>query len=365
MATDFFERQRRARSQTLKLRILFALAMAMASLLVAAGVVLMASSLSPRMLLTLDFEFVLRRAFLPGGLGWWIAGAVMAFSLAASARTAWKLRDGGGELARSLRGVPVPADSPDPRHRTLLNIVAEMSLASRVPQPAVWVLEDEPGINAFAAGKRLEGAVIGVTAGALDRLDRDELQAIIAHEFSHVLNGDMALNTRLIAWLSGLFAIERFARRLRERGRKSGKKRGGGMWWLRVGVLLFHACGYVGLMIGRLLQAAISRRRETLADASAVQFTRNPAGLRRALLKIAALEGTGVIRAPAATGMAHLFFADSDTSPGHWLDTHPRMIDRVRALDTRLTEAQYRAAVRIERKRQLTRRDPDSGRQPI
>jgi Zn-dependent protease with chaperone function len=167
--------------------------------------------------------------------------------------------------------------SNHPAERQLLNIVSEMSLASQVPEPEVWLLDREDSINAFAAGKTIDGAVIGVTAGALQELDRDEMQAVVAHEFSHILNGDMALNTRLIAWLSGLFAIERIARALKRDERKKSSSSVFIFWWWHLGFWFFHACGYIGLFIGRMLQAAICRRRERLADASAVQFTRNPA----------------------------------------------------------------------------------------
>ncbi len=226
-ATDFFERQRRARRQAIWLRVVFAFALMLASVVVAVGVVL----------------------------------------LVCSAWTAWRLRDGGAALARSLSAVPVPDNTTDPRYRMLLNVIGEMAIASGVPQPAAWVLERESGINAFAAGKTVERSVIGVTAGALDALDRDELQAVIAHEFSHIHNGDMALNTRLIAWLSGLFAIERLARALKADERNPESARRMLLWWVALAFWLSHACGYLGLFIGRVLQAAITRRREEQADA--------------------------------------------------------------------------------------------------
>jgi Zn-dependent protease with chaperone function len=364
VATDFFERQRRARQHSLWLRIGFALALALASVLNAAGLVLLVACLSLGAILEDGGQGALAAAFIHTWIGWYVAAGMLAFSLAVSALKAWRLRDGGSALARMLHARPVSRESGDPRHRQFLNIVAEMSLASQVPEPEAWVLEGEPAINAFAAGRTLEGAVIGVTSGALEQLDRGELQAIVAHEFSHVLNGDMALNTRLVAWLAGLFAIADLAEMLkgdRQAAPSSGRVL---FWWARLGVHLFHAAGCIGLFIGRALQAAISRRREELADASAVQFTRNAGALKSALLKIEAATGAGIrMRTPA--GMAHLLFASGDARAGGWLErlresfleTHPRMLDRVQALDRGLSEAQYRAAVRIVRKRQLAERE--------
>jgi len=364
MATDFFERQRLARVQTLWLRVLFALALVLASVLVAAGFTLLLGSIGLASLID-GRHGVLAAAFVHGNAGWRIAAVVLLFSLTVSAVTAWRLREGGSALARSLRGRMLHPETGHPAERQLLNIVSEMSLASQVPEPEVWLLDREDSINAFAAGKTIEGAVIGVTAGALNELDRDEMQAVVAHEFSHILNGDMALNTRLIAWLSGLFAIERFARALKRDERKEPSSRAFLFWWWHLGFWFFHACGYIGLFIGRMLQAAICRRRERLADASAVQFTRNPDALKSALVKIEAAAGAGRIGARAAAGMAHMFFAPGDTGVGGWLAslqgamlaTHPPMAERVRALDKSLSEAQYRAAVRNARKELLQARD--------
>ena len=361
MATDFFERQRRARLQTLWLRVVFAFAMVAASLIAAVGFVLLLGCVGLGRAVGSNGGAVLPAAFVHGTGGWLIAAVLLGFSLCVSAWTAWKLRGGGPALARQLRGTLVPEGTTDPRYRTFSNVVAEMSLAAGVRAPQAWVLEDEDSINAFAAGRKIDVAVVGVTGGALDQLDRDELQAVVAHEFSHILNGDMALNTRMIAWISGLFAIEGLARALR--GGK-GKSESAGpvlFWWMHAGFWLFHACGYIGLFIGRLLQSAISRRREALADASAVQFTRNPAALRSALLKIEADSGLRRIESRTAAGMAHMFFSSTASGLGNWIErlqsgllrTHPPTLDRVRQLDRKLTETQFRAAVRIVRKERL------------
>jgi Zn-dependent protease with chaperone function len=361
MATDFFERQRRARSQSLWLRVVFAFAMVAASALAAAGFVLLLGSTGMGGLVGPRGGAVLSAAFVHGTGGWIITAVLLAFSLGVSGWTAWKLRDGGPGLARRLRGTPVDPGTTDPRYRPLVNVIAEMALAAGMPAPQAWVLEHEGSINAFAAGRKIESAVVGVTGGALDQLDRDELQAVIAHEFSHIRNGDMALNTRMIAWVSGLFAIEGLARALRGDPEKSKSASRVFFWWMHLGFWVFHACGYIGLFIGRLLQAAISRRREALADASAVQFTRNPNALRSALLKIEADSGLRRLDSRAAAGMAHMFFSSTESGLGNWIErlqsgllrTHPPTLERVRQLDRNLTETQFRAAVRIVRKERL------------
>lgn len=365
MATDFFQRQQRARAQTAWLRVLFVLALGLAAVLDAVGIVLFANIATMGAAYSDGSHGAIANAFLRTPDGWVIALAVLGLMCAVSAFTAWQHRGGGGVLARALRGTLVTGDTQDPRQRQLLNVVAEMAIAARVPQPEVWVLERDEAINAFAAGRTLEGAVIGITGGALRELDRDELQAVVAHEFSHILNGDMALNTRLVAWLAGLFAIEEFAASLqRDRGTDSrGRRR---FFWFDIGIWFFRAAGATGLFIGRALQAAICRRREVLADASAVQFTRNPVALKSALLKIEAVAGTGVARpgGGAAAGMAHMMFAPGALAwrgllhfvQGIAFSTHPPTMERVRALDRRLTEAQYRAAVREHRRDYLEAR---------
>jgi hypothetical protein len=204
--------------------------------------------------------------------------------------------------------------------------VEEMAIASGVPMPEIYLLEHEAGINAFAAGHTPANAAIAVTQGALDTLNRDELQGVIAHEFSHVLNGDMRLNVQLMGWLFGLFVVALIGRtllRYAPRGRRDGG-------WLFVAALGVLVLGYVGLFFGRLLQAAVSRQRERLADASGVQFTRNPEGLKGALVKIAGVsQGSRIVEADAEQA-AHMLFA-----PGlsRFFATHPPLTERIRALD--------------------------------
>ncbi len=242
------------------------------------------------------------------------------------------LGGGGGVVARSLGGVRISADTTDPLQRRLLNVVEEMAIASGVPMPEVYLLEQESGINAFAAGHNTSNAAIGVTRGTLTTLNRAELQGVIAHEFSHILNGDMRLNVRLMGLLFGLLVIALIGRTvLRGATRVRGDRKGGVMIVLLIAVAVL-IIGYVGLFFGRLIQAAVSRSREALADASAVQFTRDPNGLRGALVKIGASAAGSRVGNPEVEEVAHMLFA-----PGmsRFFATHPPLLERLKAIDPR------------------------------
>ena len=251
------------------------------------------------------------------------------------------LAAGGSKIAEQLGGTRVGADTADPLKQRLRNVVEEMAIASGVPVPQVYVLEREAGINAFAAGYSPANAAVAVTRGALVNLNRDELQGVIAHEFSHVLNGDMRLSTRLIGLLFGLTVIAMIARtilRITPRGGGSGRKGGGALAIIIVAALVVLALGWIGLFFGRLIQAAVSRNRESLADASAVQFTRDPQGLRNALVKIGAL-GAGSRFADAdAEEVAHMLFA-----PGirRVFATHPPLEERIREIDPSFQPSEF------------------------
>jgi Zn-dependent protease with chaperone function len=250
---------------------------------------------------------------------------------AASAWRALDLRDGGGAVATALGGARVDRDTRDPRLRRLHNIVEEMSIASGVTMPEVYVLEREGGINAFAAGQNPANAAVAVTRGAVERLNREQLQGVIAHEFSHILNGDMRLNVRMIGWLFGLTFIALAGRAILRLGSDGGRRgRGRGAGWLYVVALAMVVIGWLGALAGRILQAAVCRRREHLADASAVQFTRNPEGLKGALLKIAGLDRHGRLAAARAPEVAHMLFV---SGIDRVFATHPPLAERVRALD--------------------------------
>ena len=251
----------------------------------------------------------------------------------------WQLTDGGGRhIARLLGGHRISLPCGDPNHTKLLNIVDELSIATGIKAPAVFVLSDEPGINAFAAGLNVKDAVIGVTQGAIDRLQRHQLQGVIAHEFSHIINGDMRLNIQILGVLSGVQAISlaaRFLLRLalpKEAKDMSGRHPLGIVLALVFGGALWPI-GQIGSLFAMLIHFAVNRQREFLADASAVQYTRDPIGLCEALTVLLDDEqGSGLVT-PRAQLASHLFFA---TSGGGWnrlWQTHPQLEERIRRLD--------------------------------
>lgn len=319
---DFFSRQAKARSQTRWIVIAFIVAV----LLVVIGLDVVLFSLfglvdeqgrSPSPL-----QFAARNP----GVALFCTLVILGVIGLASLFKAAQLREGGGVVARTLGGTRVSRDTGDIKLKRLHNVVEEMSIASGVPMPEIYVLEHESSINAFAAGHTPANAAIAVTQGALDNLNRDELQGVIAHEFSHVLNGDMRLNVQLMGWLFGLFVIALVGRTLL-RYAPRGRRAAGGLMAAALG---FVVLGYLGLFFGRILQAAVSRQRERLADASGVQFTRNPQGLKGALIKIAGVQTGSRITGADAEQAAHMLFA-----PGlkRFFQTHPPLAERIRDLD--------------------------------
>ncbi len=259
--------------------------------------------------------------------------AVLVF-LASSFKTL-QLSGGGAVVARELGGRELDRNTTDFHERRLLNLVEEMAIAAGVPVPAVYVMDAEESINAFAAGKTPSDAVIGVTRGAMTLLNRDELQGVIAHEFSHILNGDMRLNLRLMGLLFGILflaLIGEFMLRNAFRGVGSSNRKEGAS--LALVVLLagigLMIIGYVGAFFANLIKASVSRQREFLADASAVQFTRNPDGIAGALKKIAGLSAGSRLAHPMARDASHLFFGNAlGTS---LFATHPPLAERIRRL---------------------------------
>jgi Zn-dependent protease with chaperone function len=248
-----------------------------------------------------------------------------------------QLKGGGKAIAEMLGGKLISPNTTKPRERRLLNLVEEMALASGIPVPSVYLLEDEISINAFAAGLTPQEAVIGVTDGALKKLNREELQGVIAHEFSHIFNGDMRLNLRLVSVLSGIMAIYNLGAILVRSFRLSGgsrNNRGGGQIIL-LGLLMM-AIGSIGAIAARILKAAISRQREFLADATAVQYTRNPEGIGKALLKLRD-QSAYLMRSSHAEEVSHMFFG-SAIHFGRILATHPPLPERVKRIHPRLLE---------------------------
>jgi Zn-dependent protease with chaperone function len=239
-----------------------------------------------------------------------------------------QLAGGGSVVAESMGGRLVNSNTTDADERKLLNVVEEMSIASGVPMPKVYVLDDEEGINAFAAGHTTGDAVVAVTRNCMTKLSRDELQGVIGHEFSHILNGDMRLNIQLMGVLFGILCLATVGRILLYM--RSGNSRDKNPLPL-IGIALL-IIGSVGVFFGRLIQAAVSRQREFLADASSVQFTRNPTGLSGALQKLGSYGSK--MESPHAPDASHSFFGNglSDAFLGA-LATHPPLEDRIRAID--------------------------------
>ena len=255
------------------------------------------------------------------------------------------LSGGGKAVAESMGAVPVPPDTRDPQLRRLRNVIEEVAIAAGVPVPDIYLMADEPGINAFAAGYSASDAAMCVTRGCLDKLSRDELQGVIAHEFSHVLNGDMRLNIRLMGLLFGILVLAIVGRRVIWFG-GSGNRRGGGQVWL-IGLALI-VVGYIGYFFGRLIQAAVARSRESLADASAVQFTRQTDGIAGALKKIAILAEGSTLQVANKQEVAHMLFGEAGTFNALFA-THPPLLQRIRALEPGFREEELaRLAVSLQ-----------------
>jgi Zn-dependent protease with chaperone function len=256
------------------------------------------------------------------------------------------LSSGGKAVAESVGAVPVPPDTRDPQLRRLRNVIEEVAIAAGVPVPDIYLMADEAGINAFAAGYSASDAAVCVTWGCLDRLSRDELQGVIAHEFSHVLNGDMRLNIRLMGLLFGILVLAIVGRRVIWFG-GSGNRRGGGQVWL-IGLALM-VVGYIGYFFGRLIQAAVARSRESLADASAVQFTRQTDGIAGALKKIAIFAEGSTLQVANKQEVAHMLFGEAGTFNALFA-THPPLLQRIRALEPGFREEELaRLAASLQR----------------
>ncbi len=320
---DFFSAQDRARRKTTRLLFLFMAAVIALVVLTNLAVAVAFGALSPEGRVNRQL-FLIVTAVVCGG----IALACLYKHL--------QLASGGKAVAEMLGGRLLDPASLDPAERRLLNGVEEMALAAGVPVPPVYVLPEE-GINAFASGHASSDAVIGITEGSMLLLTRDELQGVVAHEFSHVLNGDMRLNLRLIAILHGILFVALTGRVLLESmGRSSRRTRSrddSGLLFPVLGLALL-LIGWAGVFFGRLIKAGVSREREYLADASAVQFTRNPIGLAGALCKIGALSRHGLIASPRAETASHMFFAQAVRSRFLALfSTHPPLDQRIRVLD--------------------------------
>jgi Zn-dependent protease with chaperone function len=249
-----------------------------------------------------------------------------------------QLRGGGRVVAEELGGRRITPDTSVPIEQRVVNVVEEMAIASGTPTPPVYLLDNEPGINAFASGFTPRDAVIGVTRGAAERLSRDELQGVIAHEFSHILNGDMRLNIRLIGLLHGILIIGMLGyyvlRATAAPGYRRRRSREGNPLPLLVLAAGLMAIGFFGTFFGNLIKAAVSRQREFLADAAAVQFTRHPEGLAGALKKIGGLVFGSKVGSPNAPEASHMFFGRATSGFTALFSTHPPLAERIRRIDS-------------------------------
>ncbi|HTQ99061.1 MAG TPA: M48 family metallopeptidase [Candidatus Acidoferrum sp.] len=326
---NFFEQQDRARASTFRLVALFVFAIATLVLVTSYLAVMVVNIAQQQNAARHYVAAPLHVTQLMPEVALVIISVVL---LGALYRTA-QLRSGGKAVAEQMGGRLLHGNDASAEERKILNVVEEMAIASGVPVPPVYVIEDD-AINAFAAGYHPQDAVIGITRGAVHLLSRDELQGVIAHEFSHIFNGDMRLNLRLIGWLHGLLLITLIGRILLQAPRPINRDRdqtGNIMFMLG---LLFIVLGYAGVLFGNLIKSAVSRQREFLADASSVQFTRNPDGIGNALKKIGGYSLGSRLMQSNATEIGHLLFGEGVYERSSWLfATHPPLEERIRRID--------------------------------
>jgi len=345
---NFYREQDQARKQTLYLVSLFCVAVFSLILLTNLCVAVFVWYSDPSSLLS-DHPTIERASgsakllAMLAALGWAKALSISTLVSGVIGIAMWfkwsSLKQGGGSIAESLGGKQVMTNTDDLNQRKLLNVVAEMALASGVPVPPVYVMTSEQGINAFAAGLTLKDAVISVSDGAIRSLNREQLQGVVAHEFSHILNGDMRLNIRIVAVLHGILMIGETGRTALHWGLRSGhrssfsrsnRKGNGLMAGLAAFGIALMAIGWLGQFFGAVIKSAVSRQREYLADASAVQFTRNPEGIGGALRVIGGHTKQSLIGHKTAHELGHLFF--SQAYRGRWFATHPPLDERIKRI---------------------------------
>lgn len=327
---DFFDHQERAKANSRRFTILYIIAVVLicAAVALVAGLVAgFVSDVPPASKLDLVIVVSL------------ITAAVTALTIVSgSVYRISELRGGGSSVAMSLGGRLIDPSSRDPKERQLLNVIEEMAIASGVPVPPVFLMPNEHGINAFAAGYAPGDAVIGVTQGCINALTRDELQGVMAHEFSHILNGDMRLNIRMIGLLNGILIITIVGHLLLQAAPRSARGKNG-LWILVLMLVIAFAMliiGSIGALSARIIQAKISRQREFLADASAVQFTRNPNGIANALRRIGGHARRASIKHPRTQEAGHMFFGEAlrvTSMLRSTLASHPPLKERIIRID--------------------------------
>ncbi len=311
---SFFEQQDKAQSRTWVLGIFFA--MGMLTLFAVAW-------LSTAILLQGDSKVMMDPAVIGGTL--LVIGGITVLP------AMWKyvtLGGHGSKVAEALGGVRIYPSTRDPNERKVMNVVEEMAIASGMPVPPVYLIRD-PSINAFAAGTSIRDAALGITTGAIEQLSRDELEGVMAHEFSHVFHGDMRINLRAVAAIFGMVALGYVGYFLLRSAPRGGGRKNNGAAGIAMFGLALAAIGAIGTFFGRLMQAAISRQREFLADATAVQYTRNPAGIAGALRKISRLHEP-TLAIPQASQFNHFFFTEGVRT---WLASHPPLSERIKRIE--------------------------------
>jgi Zn-dependent protease with chaperone function len=334
---NFFAEQDRARRNTLMLILLMSAAvlslMVMVALAVGLTLQFFQGSSTNHLSVTVQTSLpAMWQRVVNSDLIYYTSAGVLTVVLGGSLYKLLQLGGNGRKVAEMMGGRLLPPNTGNPQERKILNIVEEMAIASGNPVPQVYVLE-EPAINAFAAGTDRRNAVIGITRGALELLNREELQGVVAHEFSHIHNGDMNLNLRLVAILHGILVIGLIGSFLmRSTSRRNNKNQGA---QLSLGLVLL-ILGYCGVFFGNLIKAAVSRQREFLADASAVQFTRNPDGIANALKKIGGHSSHALLKNPRAAEYSHMYFGQGVRSfLGGMMATHPSLPERIRKIQPR------------------------------
>ncbi|MCH2153404.1 MAG: M48 family metallopeptidase [Phycisphaerales bacterium] len=330
MATNFFQRQHHARKRTGLLVLCFCASLVLMTALLYAVVMFLVNMVESKAgSEVVQVQYWNLKAF--GG----VAGLVILVVGCSSLFKIIQLRSGGRVVAEMLGAKPLNPETRNHKERVAHNVVEEMAIASGTPVPPVYILEDG-SINAFAAGWSVNDAVVSLNRGTIEQLSRDELQGVVAHEFSHIFNGDMRINIRLIGVIHGLLVLgttgwilmRYVGPALMGSGRRSSKDNGAA---IGIGIMLFGLvlmiCGFIGMFFGRLIQAAISRQREFLADASAVQYTRNPDGIGGALRKIQSIGRMSEAHvAEKASDISHMFFAKAMNS---MFATHPPIAERI------------------------------------
>jgi Zn-dependent protease with chaperone function len=339
---DFFEAQERSRRSTRWLVLWYLVSVLAVVASYCAAAALITAFLAA---FTGSGAFFATLAGLPAKFYLVVAGAVSLYILAVSAWRIWQLSDGGPTIAYLLGARYVEPGKCTPSERRLLNVVEEMAIASGITVPPVYVLQGDEAINALVAGYSPNEAVIIVTQGAVSKLSRDELQGVMGHEYSHILNGDMALNVRLVGLLAGLtrigeYAEEAFFKSAHVNQKLAREQRGDGVLVALFGALIAFI-GFPGTFAAGAIKGAISREREFLADAASVQFTRNPDGIAGALDSILALRAGTMVRAVQVGEFSHMFFA---TAVGRWwgFPSHPPILERIQRAHPRFRRDEYR-----------------------